>query len=199
MRSFVTTLALATLGAVAVLQGQGPPSLTTASTLIKAIRILDVAAGVYRLNSAVLVSNGRIVQTGPLSQIQGRAPAGTATIDLGAATLLPGLIDAHAHVLASMDPRLDSGASIIAAITQVGLAGRILLGVTNAKDLLDAGFTTVRNLGHSGIDGDITLRDQIGRGLVPGPRMLAAGRKITPPGGQGVARLSANEAIVRHE
>ncbi len=59
----------------------------------------------------------------------------------------------------------------------------------------DAGFTTVRNLGHSGIDGDITLRDQIGRGLVSGPRLLAAGRKITPLRGQGVARLSPDDAI----
>jgi len=70
---------------------------------------------------------------------------------------------------------------------------------SNAKDLLEAGFTTVRNLGHSGVDGDITLRDQIGRGLVPGPRILAAGRKITPLGGQGVARLSTDDAILRQE
>jgi imidazolonepropionase-like amidohydrolase len=187
------------LGAVALL-AQGPRVSTPGSTLVRAARVLDVVAGVYRPNQAILIGNGRIVQTGPFSEIQSHAPAGTKVITLPSVTILPGLIDAHAHVLASMDGRLDPSSNIIAAITQVGLAGRVFLGVANARELLAAGFTTVRNLGHSGVDGDIALREAINAGSIPGPRILAAGRKITPPGGQGIKIQSGDaDAIVREE
>jgi imidazolonepropionase-like amidohydrolase len=59
---------------------------------------------------------------------------------------------------------------------------RVLLGAQLAREDLESGFTTVRNLGHSGIDGDVALRDAINAGRVPGPRMLAAGRKLITPG-----------------
>jgi imidazolonepropionase-like amidohydrolase len=62
---------------------------------------------------------------------------------------------------------------------------RALLGAAHARETLEAGITTVRNIGHSGVDGDAALRDAINAGWVPGPRMLAATRKLTPPGGQG--------------
>lgn len=195
MRS-VSILALTVIGAAVAAGAQDPRE---GAILIKAARILDVAAGVYRPNQALLVSRGRIVQTGPLAEIQGRDAPGTVTIDLGSATLLPGLIDSHAHVLASMDGRLDPGANIIAAITRVGLARRVLLGVANARELLEAGFTTVRNLGHSGMDGDVALRDAIDAGSVPGPRLLAAGRKITPPGGQAVTFQRPDPEILGQE
>ena len=191
-------LMLSTIGAVAALRAQGTPPSIAQSTLIKAARVVDVAAGAYRVNYCVLISNGRIVQVGPLAEIQRRAPAGTATIDVGSATLLPGLIDAHAHVLASMDGRLEPGPNIIAAVA-LGLPRRVLLGVSNARELLEAGFTTVRNLGHSGVDGDIALRDAIETGSVSGPRILAAGRKITPPGGQAVANQSPDATVLNQE
>ena len=197
MRS-VLILTLSALGAVAVLRAQGSLVSPTRSTLITAARLVDVAGGAYRVRYAVLVSNGRIVQTGPLADVRRSAPADTATIDLGSVTLLPGLIDAHAHVLASMDGRLDPGPNILAAVS-LGVARRVVLGVANARELVDAGFTTVRNLGHSGLDGDVLLRDAIEAGSVVGPRILAAGRKITPPGGQAVAGESPDAATLRQE
>ena len=57
---------------------------------------------------------------------------------------------------------------------------RVLLGAQLAREDLESGFTTVRNLGHSGIDGDVALRDAINAGRVTGPRMLASGRKLAP-------------------
>src|SRR5579872_251366 len=190
---------LAGMGARALL-AQQPAVSATGSTLIRAGRLLDVVSGGYRPTAAVLVTNGRIVQTGTFSELQPRAPAGTKVITLPGVTLLPGLIDAHAHVLATMDGRMDPSSNILAAITEVGLAGRIRLGIPNARDLLMAGFTTVRNLGHSGIDGDIALRAAIDAGSIPGPRILAAGRKITPPGGQSVKIQTGDaEAILREE
>jgi imidazolonepropionase-like amidohydrolase len=202
LRGTVRFVILLAAAGVTLLAQRPPANVPGAggSTLIRAGRMLDVAAGGYRPNYAVLVVNGRIVQTGPFSELQRRSPEGTKLVTLGTATLLPGLIDAHAHVLASMDGRIDPSANIVAAVTQVGLAGRIFLGIANARELVQAGFTTVRNLGHSGVDGDIALREAINAGSVPGPRLLAAGRKITPPGGQGLKVDSPDaDAIAREE
>jgi imidazolonepropionase-like amidohydrolase len=190
---------LLTLLSSAAPAAQAPSSSTPGATLIKAARIMDVRAGTYRANHALLIADHRIVQLGPLAEVEARAPAGVTTIDLGAATVLPGLIDCHAHLLASMEGQLGAGANIIIAVTQLGQAKRALIGASNAREMLQAGFTTVRNVGHSGVDGDVALREAIDAGWVPGPRILACGRKITPPGGQGVALRLRNAAAILDE
>ena len=70
---------------------------------------------------------------------------------------------------------------LLLAIT-ISPSERVLRGAQLAREDVESGFTTVRNLGHSGIDGDVVLRDAINAGRVPGPRMLASGRKLTAPG-----------------
>jgi imidazolonepropionase-like amidohydrolase len=166
--------------------------------VIKAARLLDVRTGAYRSDQAILVINDRIARIGPVSQLGRELPAGTRTLDLGSATLLPGLIDAHAHLLASMDGGIDVRPNLLAAIN-AGVPARVALGRTHARELLNAGFTTVRNVGHSGVDGDIKLRDEISSGATAGPRILAAGRKITPPGGQAFGNPPVDAATVRKE
>lgn len=168
------------------------------SVVIKAARLLDVRSQTYRRNQALLIVDGTIAGIGPFAELQRAGPSGAVTVDLGSATVLPGLIDAHAHVLSSMDPLLDARTNIIDAITKTGLGARVRLGEVNARELLDAGFTTVRNLGHAGIDGDLQLREAIAAGRIAGPRILAAGRKITPRGGQALGS-QADDAIVRQE
>lgn len=194
---FLSLLTL--ISAAAAASAQGPPP--TTRTLVKAGRLVDVRAGVYRPNHALLIVGDRIVQAGPAAEVEARAAAGgVTTIDLGAATVLPGLIDSHAHLLASMEGRFDPGTNIILAVTRLSQASRALLGAANAREVLEAGFTTVRNVGHSGVDGDVALREAIAAGWVQGPRMLAAGRKITPPGGQAVSlRLRTSAAILDEE
>lgn len=193
---FVLTIA----SAAGAASPQAPVSSTASATLIKAARILDVRSGVYRINHALLVADHRIVHVGPVAEVEARAPAGVTTIDLGAATVLPGLIDCHAHLLAAMEGRFDAGANIVIAVTKLGQAKRALIGAGNAREMLEAGFTTVRNVGHSGVDGDIALREAIDAGWVQGPRILAAARKITPPGGQAVAlRVRQSTAILDEE
>lgn len=113
------------------------------TAIIKAARLLDVRSQTYRRNETVLVVDGRIAAIGPLEVVRRKAPSGTAAVDLGPATLLPGLIDAHAHVLASMNPMLDGRTNIIDAVTKTGLDERVRTGEMNARELLDAGFTTV--------------------------------------------------------
>ena len=160
-------------------------------TLVKAARLLDPRTGNALSPAAVLIENGKIKEVGAPSQVQAHAPAGVKTIDLGSATLLPGLIDSHTHLLldvivpaeAEMNRRSNGifVPGLLLAITMPP-SERVLRGAKLAREDVEAGFTTVRNLGHSGIDGDVVLRDAINAGNIPGPRILAAARKLTSPG-----------------
>lgn len=173
----------------------------TKTTLIKAGRVLDVKAGVYLPNQGVLVAGDRIKDVGAFDSVKARAPQDAVIIDLSQATLLPGLIDSHGHLLCSMEGRwIADGKAIVMAVTRVGLAKRALIGAGNARDMLEAGFTAVRNVGHSGVNGDAALRDAINEGLIPGPRVQAACRKLTPVGGQVAELRSENSpAIIAEE
>lgn len=170
---------------------------TTKTTLIKAGRVLDVKAGIYLPNQGVLVAGDRIKDVGSFDSVKARAPQDAVIIDLGQATLLPGLIDSHSHLLCSMEGRwYPDGEAVVMTITRVGQAKRALIGAANARDMLEAGFTAVRNVGHSGVNGDAALRDAINEGLIPGPRVQAACRKLTPVGGQVVELRSENAAAI---
>ena len=177
-------------------------------TLVKAAHLLDPRTGKVLTPAAVLVENDKISEVGSPSQLQAHAPAAVRTIDLGGATLLPGLIDSHSHLL--LDVVVPPESETAAAVTACFFLGccwrspcrrvRALLGAQLAREDLESGFTTVRNLGHSGIDGDVALRDAINAGRVPGPRMLATGRKLIAPGAY-IQSLNAAlaEPIVQQE
>src|SRR3984893_8314140 len=160
-----------------------------AVTLVRAGHLLDPKTGNLLSPAAVLIENGKIKEVGSPTQLQAHA-LGATTIDLGGATLLPGLIDSHTHLLLDVivPPEAESARhlngdfapALLLAIVE-SLSKRVLLGAQLVREDLESGFTTVRNLGHSGIDGDVSLRDAINAGRVPGPRILAAGRKLTSP------------------
>ena len=169
----------------------------TKTTLIKAGRLLDVRAGVYAPNQGVLVEGDRIKEVGAFDSVKSRAPRDATIIDLSQATLLPGLIDCHGHLLCAMEGRwFPAGEAIAMTVTRVGPTKRALIGAANARNMLEAGFTAVRNVGHSGVNGDAALRDAINEGLIPGPRVQAACRKLTPIGGQAVELRSENAATI---
>jgi imidazolonepropionase-like amidohydrolase len=161
------------------------------ATLVKASRLLDPRTGNVLSPAAVLIENGKIKEVGAPSRVQADAPAGVKTIDLGSATLLPGLIDSHTHLLLDVivppeaeRARRNNGdfvPGLLLAIVE-SPSKRVFLGAQLAREDLESGFTTVRNLGHSGIDGDVALRDAINAGSVPGPRILGSGRKLITPG-----------------
>jgi imidazolonepropionase-like amidohydrolase len=163
----------------------------TGTILLKAARMLDVRTGKYVSNAGVLVENDKIKEVGPLAQVQVHAPKGATVIDLGTATLLPGLVDCHAHLLTS-GTSISSQEIILNAAAGMSPTARVLMGAHNAREDLEGGFTTVRVVGHSGIDGDVSLREAINAGWLPGPRIQAAARKLTPPGGQA---LQLNPAV----
>ena len=177
----IAVVLAASVAAVATAQPKAPPA--TRTTLVKAARIVDVQAGRYLAGQAVLVENYRIKEVGPAAAVQAHAPADAVVIDLGGATLLPGLIDCHAHLLSAMRARRTAGENILVTVAEMSASQRALLGAANAREALEAGITTVRNVGHSGVDGDAALRDAVNEGWVAGPRMQAATRKLTPPGG----------------
>jgi imidazolonepropionase-like amidohydrolase len=160
-------------------------------TLVRASRLLDPRTGNVLAPAAVLIEDGKIKEVGSPSQLQAHAPAGTKTIDLSSATLLPGLIDGHTHLLLDVivPPEAESerhlngkfAPEMLLAIVE-SPTKRAFLGAQMAREDLESGITTVRNLGHSGIDGDTELRDAINAGRVPGPRILASARKLITRG-----------------
>ena len=170
---------------VAQLTAQSP----TPSTLVKAARLFEPRTGNVLSPAAVLIENDKIKAVGAPSKVQ--APSGAKVFDLGNATLLPGLIDSHTHLL--VDPITPAEAErarhyngsflpgLLLAIIE-SPSKRVLMGAQLAREDLESGITTVRNLGHSGIDGDTELRDAINAGRVPGPRILASGRKLITRG-----------------
>ena len=169
----------------------GAGQLAAQTTLVRAGRLLDPRTGNVLSPAAVWIEDGKIKEVGSPSQVQAHVPSGTKTIDLGSATLLPGLITGHAHLLLDVvlpteaeRARHYNGTMTVAELFAIGESPskRVLLGAQNAREDLESGITTVRNLGHSGIDGDTELRDAINAGRIPGPRILAAGRKLITRG-----------------
>jgi imidazolonepropionase-like amidohydrolase len=160
-------------------------------TLVKAARLLDPRTGNVTAPAAVLIEDNKIKQVGPPARLQSGLPVGAQTIDLGSATLLPGLIDGHTHLLidivvpaeAERQRHLNAAFApgLLLAIVE-SPSKRALLGAQMAREDLESGFTTVRNLGHSGIDGDTELRDAINAGRVSGPRIIASARKMIAQG-----------------
>ncbi len=163
----------------------------TAPVLLKATRLLDPRTGSLLSPAAVLIKGNKIEEVGPPSRIEAHVPSGTKIIDLGGAILLPGLIDGHTHLFmdivqvpeAERARHLNGGFAppqLLAIVESPGK--RVLLGAQMAREDLERGITTVRNLGHSGIDGDTELRDAINSGRTSGPRILACGRKLVTRG-----------------
>src|SRR6266704_1045775 len=160
---------LATLAAMAITAGAQAPK----RTVIRAGRVLNVRTGELRANQAIVIEGEKIAQIAPSGEV--KAAPGDTTIDLPDATLLPGLIDMHTHLTFDLNSLGYQGLSI-------STAREALHGARNARRTLEAGFTTVRNVGAKDY-ADIALRDAINDGDVIGPRMVASGPALGITGG----------------
>jgi len=178
---------------------------TPARVVIRAGRLLDPGTGDLLADRRIVVEDGRVIAVvgpddpaaatdEPLVAKDGLVagdpgsvadpfamsldPAATSTVDLSGLTVVPGLIDAHSHLIGDMEwggtPGLGTSA-----------AQEAMTGVRNARVTLEAGFTTVRDVGTFRAFVDCALRDAIDAGWTPGPRMQCAGAYITAPGGGG--------------
>jgi imidazolonepropionase-like amidohydrolase len=127
-----------------------------------------------------LIEGERIKQVGNAAKVMKLAPKNVQVIGLGNATVLPGLIDCHTHLMLREPEGPNSYALNLVTKSE---AFRVLEGAADARITLEAGFTTVRNVENEGSwYADVALRDAINQGLVEGPRMQVATRGIAAVG-----------------
>jgi imidazolonepropionase-like amidohydrolase len=169
---------LSAMAVIAVLgiYGQGVAQQDAAQQSLKHVvihagHVLDVKTGKLLSDQTIVIEDGKIVSVG--SAMSAKPPADAILIDLSKATILPGLIDAHTHLTYEQ-----FGYESLA----ISLPRQTLIGAKNARITLQAGFTTVRNVGAEGYT-DVALRDAINAGDVPGPRMLVSGPALGITGG----------------
>jgi imidazolonepropionase-like amidohydrolase len=163
---------------------------------LRAARLIDVRNGNTVPDAVVLIEGDRIKAVGSNLII----PPGVQTIDLGNVTLLPGLIDAHTHLLHQYYREFgDDNANRILEAVHMGPAKRALLGAKLAREMLEAGFTTVRDLGNSSVNGDVALRDAVNAGWLVGPRIFASTRALSPVGGQFQSLTPEAQRLIAQE
>ena len=175
-RCFVTVALAALLCLAFLVRGLAQETTTSGGRIaLRAAQFVDVKAGVLRNNAVVLIDGERILAAGSGLSI----PEGVRVIDLGAATILPGLIDGHTHLMLRLRREETYGQHLLTK----SQADRALEGAADARQTLRAGFTTVRDVESEGAGyADVALRNAINQGLVDGPRMLVATRGIAAVG-----------------
>lgn len=171
MRTTLAALAAALLAVAAPIAQNAP---APAVTILKPARVFDGEA--MHDGWAVRVKGERIDAVGPESSV---AAPGAKVIDLPGATLTPGLVEGHSHILL----HAYSEASWTDQVSKEGLALRVARATNHLRATLDAGFTTVRDLGTEGAQyADVELRDAVRQGIIPGPRVLASTKAIVATG-----------------
>ncbi len=155
--------------------------------VVHAGHLLDVDSGRMLADQAVTIADGRVVSVAPWNAA---AAVDARVLDWSAATVVPGLMDMHTHLVGDID------SSDPAMPLKTTAQQDVLLGAMHARQTLQAGFTTVRDVGTYRAFGDVALRDAIAKGWVPGPRMFVAGAYITVTHGGGeVTGLPAGTVV----
>lgn len=192
--SYVKYLATAAVIVIALLApvhhaASSAPALGEPSEIaIKCGQLIDGKSDAVTQNAVILIKGDRIVAAGPGLQI----PTGAQIIDLSGMTVMPGLIDTHTHLTYHYDQKGGERTAVTA-----------LYAAENAHKTLEAGFTTVRNLG-AGAQVDLDLRDTINGGIVPGPRIAASGEPLysntpAPPSDKPSPRIGEIREFVRRQ
>ncbi|HEY0018451.1 MAG TPA: amidohydrolase family protein [Longimicrobium sp.] len=172
--------------------GEPPPG---EPVLIHAGRVFDSERGVFLGARDILLRGNRIEAVGENLS----APAGAREIDLRGYTVLPGLIDAHTHLLQETNPSLPEEHEMTREAVFEGTPLRALRGGARARTYLYAGVTTVRDLGNSGTFGDAALAQAISEGTIEGPRVFYSGPGLSPEGGQFPGMEHGHMAVVHNE
>ena len=168
-RLAVASLLLAALPAAAAAQ----------ITAIKAGRLIDPEKGTVATNQVILVEGEKIKDVGPGLAI----PPGATVIDLSKLSVLPGLVDAHTHMTLTYKDVPEHNVYYYTYVTD-STPLRALQGASNGMQLLNSGFTVVRDVGNNGLYADVALRMAIEQGWLPGPTVIPSGPMIGSTGGQ---------------
>ena len=172
-------LLLALLALPAALAAQGAPAQPPPQILIKAGRLIDGRSDAALSNAGILIEGERIKAVGPLAQVQGQART-PRVIDLSQMTVLPGLIDAHTHILLQGDPTAES---YDRQLLYESIPYRAILAARNARLALEHGFTTMRDVETEGaMYADVDVKRAVDRGEIPGPHIFASTRAMAPTG-----------------
>lgn len=148
--------------------------------VLKPTRVFDGESAQLHENWSILVRGRKIVAVGPAASLN--APAGAKVIDLPGLTLLPGLIEAHSHVL--LHPYTETVWND--QVARESLSLRVARATNHLRNTLQAGFTTVRDLGTEGAAyADVGLKQAIEQNIIPGPRMIVTTRAIVATGSYG--------------
>lgn len=179
---FINTVAFAfplVIGRTAVAQAPAD-SLARSRYVIRAAHLIDGRSDTKRDNVAILVEGDRIVAVGPLAEVSAQADGAVQTIDLGGATLLPGLIDNHTHVLLQGDV---TSADYDEQLLKESIPYRAIRATAAVRTSLMNGFTAIRDLETEGaMYADVDVKTAINRGVIPGPRMFVSTRAMAPTG-----------------
>jgi len=176
-------------------RAQQPPSGPT-PVAIRAARLFDPKSGATIENAVVVIQGSTISAAGSGIAV----PPGARILDLGNVMLLPGLVDAHTHLLQNYETGIGGDdPNMVLTVATMSAARRALLGAAMAREDLDAGITTVRDLGNSGWNGDVALRDAISVGQILGPRMLVSTRALSAAGGQFGSLTPEAQTLVQQE
>lgn len=179
MKKFVlVTLLLALQIFTVQAQNLGKPGekMGEGTVVLKAARVIDGVRSAPIENGIVVVTDNKIVAVGVAGSVT--IPSGAKLIDLGDATLMPGFIDAHTHIVGRVLGDAEGRTSRFRDYNSFGA----ILAVGNSEKTLMAGFTTIRNVGSGNFD-DLAIRKAINDGWIAGPRMLTAGHSLGITGG----------------
>jgi len=178
---------LASAALVSLLAAGSAHAQEPAVIAVRAGRLVDVDQGQVRRDQVILIRGDRITAVQPASA---RLPAGARVIDLSRATVVPGLIDCHTHLVGEAE------ASDVLEPLERTETQDAMSGVRNARATLLAGFTSVRDVGTYRAFVDVGLRDAINDGTVIGPRMEVAGAYVTVTSGGGEVFFQAPDVVV---